>query len=434
MVPLHADTHRPPSRAPRTGARRRAGARRPVLLVLALCLALATGVALLGAGAALTAPGAAAPGAGPAAANAALVREFYAAVNDAIGTGDAAALDPLVAPAFAWCRPCPGQSPTLAGLKRYLAALHRTAPEARLAVESVVAGDQGTVTAWVRVAGYPAVGDAPPWGPVDTLRLAGGLIAERRSGPDDLALADPLLRTQLGALPPAVTGMALARLTFSPGAGVAGLLSAGPTLVVVESGALAVQIASGGRVLRGGADGGEATPVANDAGLTAVLRPGDAAIVPSGVRHALAQQGTEPAVAVGATLVFVEAYRDSRPRQELKPFFPPEGAVRESPQQNLPEVRPLAGGAVAAWPTGPVRVALGRVVLGPGGRVVPAAGESLLLAVEAGSLGVVGGGGEERRVAAGGGVVQPAESVREFRNAGGGLLVLLVLTVAPAEE
>jgi SnoaL-like domain len=421
----------------RAGSPRRAPGRHgPALLILVLCLTATTGAALLGAGAALTDARVAAPGGDPSAAQAALVRQFYAAVNRAIATGETGALDPLVATDFAWCRPCPAdRAATLAGLEGYLAGLHRTAPDARLAVEEVVADGRGTATARVRPVGLPTADEPVAWGPVDTLRVAGGLLADRRSGPDGVALAAPLLTARLAALPPGVTGVALARLTFPPGAAVAGLLSAGPTLLVVEAGALEVRIASGGRVLRGGADDGDGAPAGNGAALDAVLGSGDAAIIPLGVRHALSQQGPEPAVAVGATLVFADAYRDSLGRQELTPFFPPDGAIRDSPPQNLPTVQPLAGGAVAAWPAGPVRVALGRAVLGPGGRLVPAAGEAVALAVEAGALEVAGGEDQaDRTVALGGGVVAPAGAIEEARNPGGGLAVLLVLTVAPAEE
>ncbi|MGH2534360.1 MAG: hypothetical protein ACRDJW_18985 [Thermomicrobiales bacterium] len=82
-----------------------------------------------------------------------------------------------------------------------------------------------------------------------------------------------------------------------------------------------------------------------------------------------------------------------------------------------------------AWPSGPVTVAIGRAILGPAGRIAPPAGETVLLAVEAGALGL---DGEERTVAAGGGLLRPVGSAHEVRNAAGGLLVLLVLTVAPA--
>ena len=410
------------------------GEPRSVLLALTLCVSLATGVALLAAGSAVSDGRAEVTLSGPATANAELVRAFYATVNDAIRTGDADALDALVAPGFAWCRPCPGQAPTLEDFRRHLAGLRRMAPEARLAVEDVVADTEGTVTARVHVTGYPLVGEPAPWGPVDTFRLAGGLIAERRSGPNGVALVESLLGARLDALPPAVTGVALARLTFPIGSEVAGLLSAGPTLVVVESGSLGVRTASGGRVLRAGdgaADNG--TTAGRSPGLAAVLRQGDAVVIPAGVRHALTQQGAEPAAALGVTLFFVDdgSDRSASRRPEFMPFVAPEGIVPGSLPPG-PAVRLLASGTVGAWPTGPVRVAVGRAVLGPGARLVPPAGESVLLAIEAGMLGVVDG--EERTVAAGTGVVRPAGSVREIRNAGGGQLVLLVLTVAGVAE
>jgi hypothetical protein len=53
----------------------------------------------------------------------------------------------------------------------------------------------------------------------------------------------------------------------------------------------------------------------------------------------------------------------------------------------------------------------------------------VLLAVETGILEVTGD--EERTVAAGTGVLQPPGSDREWRGAGDGLTVLLVLSVAP---
>jgi mannose-6-phosphate isomerase-like protein (cupin superfamily) len=404
------------------------GERRVSFLVLTLCLLVATGVTLLNIGLALRQPGVAAPlSARPAALNAALVREFYAAVNDAIRTGDAGALNAIVIPDFAWCLPCPGQLPTRDGLTRYLADLHRTVPGARLAVDSVIAGFQDTVMARVRVSGFPIVGASVPWGSDDLFRIAGGLIAERRQGTDDIALVEPLLRARFDALPPAVTGVAMARLTFPLGSGVEGLLSAGPTMLVVEAGAIAVRIANGGRIVR--ASGDETTP-GNGAGLASVLHQGDAVIVPPGVRHALYQQGTEPAEAVGATLYFAVEGIDhgSRRGPELAPFFPPDRSVTASPP-HFPVVRLLAAGPVDEWPTGPVSVAMGRAILGPGARVVPPEDESMLLAVEAGTLSVIGG--EERTVAAGTGVVQPPGSVHVFRNAGDGLLVLLVLTVTP---
>jgi hypothetical protein len=415
MPAMRTNVQSPPGHPPRVRSRQ-PGSRRSHVLVLALCLALVTAVTLVGAGfawtdAAVPIP----PRPGSAAANEALVRDFYAAVDAALRTGNAGGLDSLVAPAFVWCRPCGGDDPTLAGLKDHLTELRRTTPDLRLVVGSVVGGSGGTATAEVRVAGSPLVDGRAPWGPVDTFRLAGDRIVERRAGPDGAALVEPLAGVVLELLPSRVTGVALARLTFPPTAGADGLVSSGPTVLVVESGALALRTSGGGRVLRAGGGDGDWTTAGPTAALATVLRPGDVAVVPTGVRHALHQQGTEPAVATGATLFVVDDLESPR-------------------SQSLPTIRYLAAGDVGAWPTGPVRVAIGRLVLGPGTRVVPVAGEAALVAVEAGTLDVTGGG--EGTVAAGGGVLLPAGTDRELGTAGDGLVgltVLTVLTVAPAE-
>ncbi len=182
-----------------------------------------------------------------AAENAKAVSTFYTAVNEAIRTGDAAPLDALVAPDLNWCLTCPGQTPDRAGLKRYVTDLHRVSPEMRLVVDEVVGEFLESVVVRVHVSGYPIADAASPWGPVDTLRLVNGQIAERRNGPDGATLAEPLLGARLDALPPAVTGVVMARLIFAVDSGSEGMLSAGPTLLVVESGALWVRIAYGGR-------------------------------------------------------------------------------------------------------------------------------------------------------------------------------------------
>jgi ketosteroid isomerase-like protein len=412
--------------------RQRRRERRPALLVASLCLSLVTGIALVATGAALTDAGPSLPRSGHSAANADLVRDFYAAVNRAIETGDATPLDQIVTPDATWCLSCPNRPPTRDGLKLYLAALHRATPDARLAVESVVAGVEGTVVARVLVTGYPLVAEPAPWGPVDTFRMANGWIAERRSGPDPVALVDPLAEARLDALPPAVTGVALARLTFSQGSGVANLLSAGPTLLVVETGEIAVHIASRGRVLRA-RDGQEMTATRDeDLALTAVLRQGDGAIVPAGVRYALHQHGTEPAEALGTTLFYVgdDGSRVMPHCRNSEPCHAPWAAASETASAvPPPEVRLLASGKVGAWPAGPVRLAIGRIVLGPGARIAPFGDETALIAVDAGTLGKPGDDGEPTATETG--LVRRTGSTGELHNTGDGLLILLALTVAP---
>jgi hypothetical protein len=430
MRSLHTDARRPASRSSPSGPERRAGAPRAAVLVALLCLSLATGAALVGAGAALADPPIRMAAAGPAAAHEDVAHDFYRAINDAIRTRDVDALDQLVAPAVAWCAPCDDEGASRDGLKRYLTRLHRAAPAARIETETVVAGYPDTVMARVRVAGLSLIGDAAAWGPVETLRIDRGLVVERRTGPDGLSLIEPMLAAQLDALPPAVTGVAMARLTFGYGAAVDGLLSAGPTLLVVESGTLTMRIARGGRILRPGGGEETVTPASDGGGLVAVLRQGDGAIVPAGTRHSLRQEGSVPADVLGVTLFFVDTGRGQR-GPELTAFFPVDGSDRELPHRHPPpSVRFLAEGTVTAWPRGPVAVAIGRAVLEAGAVLVPAEGETVLLAVETGLVDATGEA--ERTVAAGDDMLQPVGADREFRNPGDSLAVLLVLTVAPA--
>jgi quercetin dioxygenase-like cupin family protein len=416
----HHDTARPRSRS------QTASERGKNFLVLTLCLAIAAGASLLNLGMMLSEPGVEASISGPADRNATLVREFYAAVDDAIRTGVTGSIDRIVAPDLTWCGSCSGQSLTREGFKRYLESLHRAAPNMRVEVESVVAGFAGNVTARIRVSGQPMLSELIPWGPVDMFRIDGGVISERRNGANDIEVVEPRIGTRFDSLPPAATGVVLARLTFPEHSGVEGLLSPGPTLLVVESGEIAVHVAHAGRMVRAG---DVETPLETDA----LLRQGDAAIIPPGVRHAFRQVGTEPALAVGMTLYFSDDWiNDSAPRgPSMTPFLTPEGSISTSTSPP-PMVQILGSGTMGAWPSGPVRVALGWAILGPGARLVPSVTESILLAVEGGTLTI--SGEKDRTILAGSSVVQPAGMAREFRNDGYGLTVLHVLTIAPVAD
>ena len=136
---------------------------------------------------------------------------------------------------------------------------------------------------------------------------------------------------------------------------------------------------------------------------------------------------------MGTTLAFDEDVDErSRPRHPALGVFEPSARVSQGPSSILPAIRMLVREGVAAWSPSPVRVALGRMVLSPGARVVLADGETLFVAVEAGTLQLAGN--EDRTVAAGIGVMEPEGSDRTLRNAGSGLLVLLVLTITPVLE
>jgi SnoaL-like domain len=222
--------------------------------VVTLCLAVVAGATLLNLGMMLSEPGVEASISGPGDRNATLVREFYVAVDEAIRSGVTGSINAIVAPDLTWCRPCPAQSGTREGFKHYLESLHRAAPSMRVEVDSVVADVAGNVTALIRVSGYPLLGEPIPWGSVDVFRIDGGLIIERSNHPNDIELVESQIDTRFDSLPPAVTGVVLARLTFPMHSGVEGLLSPGPTMLVVESGEIAVHTAHAGQIVRAGDD------------------------------------------------------------------------------------------------------------------------------------------------------------------------------------
>jgi len=157
-------------------------------------------------------------------------------------------------------------------------------------------------------------------------------------------------------------------------------------------------------------------------------------IVPAAARHADYQDGAEPAVALGATLVFHHdgSNGTTTRRQELGVFGPMDDAGPTG-GPHAPSVQILVSEQVEAWVRAPVRVAVGRVALGPGARVVPIGDETLFLAVEARAMALSGlSGGEDRRIMAVAGTMEPPGAGRAFGNPGPRLLVLLVLTISPA--
>ena len=177
--------------------------RRSVPLPLICMLALATGIALLGTGTLIAGPAleAGSPFAqdDAAAANIALVRRFYAAVNEALQTGEASSLDGVVAVNFVDRTARPGFTPTRDGLARHLLALRATFPAMRLTPEEPIAqGDSVLARVWVEGAvdgvflGVPLAGLPPTWETHDLFRIAGDRIVERRGAGDWPVLPSPL--------------------------------------------------------------------------------------------------------------------------------------------------------------------------------------------------------------------------------------------------
>jgi predicted SnoaL-like aldol condensation-catalyzing enzyme len=115
-------------------------------------------------------------------------REFYAAQDEALATGDVRRLIAAVAPSFADHRPGSSMERGRQGLVAEVTALRGALPGVRLSAEAlVVDGDRVLVYVSLHPAGAEGRPGAtpPPRGAsadtVDVVRVAGGVVAERWS-------------------------------------------------------------------------------------------------------------------------------------------------------------------------------------------------------------------------------------------------------------
>jgi predicted ester cyclase len=291
-------------------SRRRFGS--PVLLLSCL-LALATGLALLAFGQLLvpSSPGATAPNP-EAVADAATVRRLYAAVDDALGTGNLAPLDAVIAQSFVDHAALPGRPTNRTGFEQGLVALHAVYPTLRLTVTDLVAeGDEVVARVQAEHAGQATFLGVPlptgwrVWGGIDIFRLADGRIVERWGGNAPNAALDPFPPASLTLSPDAPT-LTLTRVTIAPGGTGAAPGTVGPTLYWVVSGTptatLDAVYAPRAEVTHGmdRPDAGLPVPIAP--GATVALAAGDLVRFED-TRSMLRNPGRDPAVVLAVTTV-----------------------------------------------------------------------------------------------------------------------------------
>jgi hypothetical protein len=294
------------------------------------------------------------------------VRQFYAAANDVIATGDPAPLRAVVAEHFVDVDPLPGVAPGRAGLEAYLMTLHGVDPGMRLEVkELVAAGDRVVARVDVRNSlesestplDGSVIDQSPPWGAVESFRIAAGSIVERRSDTDELAVIRDVASASLSFAAPTPRAVSVERITFAPGARW-DAPRAGPRLLVLESGALQLEFAA-------------------DAGIgqrqTTPLAAGGAFAVPAAGRVAMTNPGTAVARLLAVTFAVPVV-----PGPHLPPVLPRPSGV---------SVQTLAGGLATNIGVGSGTVVLGRATLARDARLALTSTSGLvLLAVDAGEV------------------------------------------------
>ena len=377
--------------------------RRSLLLPLTIVLAVATAVALLGTAATVGDPLLRAD-ATLAAGNAAVARRFYAAIGEALRTGDASALDAAASPDLTLHRRNGDSERGLDVLRRHLAVLHGTGAGFSLRVEEVVA-DGHRVVARAEVSplggdtllGIPEA-DPATRDPSESLRIVDGRVVEYAGVIADLAVAEPMLAGMVEAPPPGLAWFGLARVILPPGAQVPLVVGSGPVLYAVAEGTLAARFDGDGEVSRAVGAGAPAASNPEDRADAVRLGPGDRLALGAGVAHGLRGAAATPTTVLAAAILPAAAVAPS-PYADYAttPGVPPSAALPlplglpgwEPPA--WPDgiaVEPLIGARPAVLPAGSfeqVRIAVGRLVLPPGRYRLAGAGRGpTILAAEAG--------------------------------------------------
>jgi hypothetical protein len=151
-----------------------------------------------------------------------IVRDFYAAVNQTIRSGDASALNASVEEHAETHGPLATIAPSRDGLSRYLLSLHATTPQLELRVTGMaITGSRAVVD--VDVTGAEegsflgsSLREVAPWSAVDGLRIGNGRVLEFWSEATGLALLESQRSAPVSFGLPTDRRVSLDRVTIAP--------------------------------------------------------------------------------------------------------------------------------------------------------------------------------------------------------------------------
>ena len=349
------------------------------------------------------------------------VGRFYAAANDVIATGDPAPIREVVPPDFVDADPLPGVAPGRAGLEAYLMGLHAANPETRLEAEEVIAAGDRVVARVAVNQGSDAAGPdgaivdrSPPWSAVESFRVAGGYIVERRAGADELALVRPVAEASLAFVVPAPRVVTIKRFTFDPGARW-DVVPVGPRLLVLEAG-----------MLRLDRDGDQGQAVSQPV----VLAEGGSVVVGAGDRYSATNFGS------GLARLLVVTFTG--------PVASSLWATPDDAFLSGVTAQTLAGGVATEIGVGSATVSLARATLGRDAKLSLSSAEGpILLAIDAGEADMTAWGTarvqrgadgmsaftREATLAAGDGLLLEPGGLVALRGAGAEAVEALILVV-----
>ena len=182
-----------------------------------------------------------------------IVRRFYDAVNVQINTGDSSDLVELLHPDFTDENPFPAVSSGSDGLVEYVDTLHADSPESRIEIETVVADDDQVIAVvsvnWnseSHALGAWFENPAAIWSPMERFRISGNQIIERISPTHDLVMLEKLFDLPITLKADLAQSLRATLLTFEEFGSARFGTAAGPAVLHVISGELALRVSTTG--------------------------------------------------------------------------------------------------------------------------------------------------------------------------------------------
>jgi hypothetical protein len=236
----------------------------------------------------------------------AVVRSFYAAVNDAIRLGDSAALGQVTAPDVK----ISSVSATIDDrdeLASHIMDLRAAYPALAIEVIDVIA-DRDRAAARITISGAEGLGPlvtpthrSGDNEPTELFRVEDGMIAEYHGLIANLSPPRQLLHETMTTSSLTETDVGVARLTLAPEARLGGLVTLGPTIYAVITGELEIQVDNRSVVRRATAPSESPSGEQIAPGAITELGMGDQIEIGASVDYSLQTAGREGAVAVATT-------------------------------------------------------------------------------------------------------------------------------------
>jgi hypothetical protein len=410
------------------------------LAPLITILALVTGATLFATGWTLASPAVADP---RPFATEQVVREFYAAINLGIRTGDTTLVNEIVVADGVVHGGLATFAPDRAGLTRYVQSLHATAPQLELSVVDIVsAGDRSLVD--LAIAGADEsdllgrqISDIALWGPTDAIRVSNRKVVEFWSGANGMALVEPLAQETF-AETVADRSVALDRLTILPGESFVAEGADESRWLYVESGQLTISTI---HLERAPSIWAEESDLVERS-----LVPDDFVSVPIWRRTELRNAGRG-----AASVLVLAANLTTMATPGMVPVYP-QGQSTTYSGRKLPSWRPavqertdgeavvksLAGNLLSSLPVGAWSMTVARVTLAPRSVYFVSDMEGMhLMTVSAGALEVSAtvreGYKSLRHVEAGAGALFALGTVASLTNSEAGPVVFTIVAILPVE-